>query len=366
MGLHAGRIELESADRARLEEMARSRTLAARLVVRAKIILMRAEGVSFRSIGEALDCDFRTAITWTRRWEAEGFKGIGEERPGRGRKPSVMIHKGPEILQRTLEEKPANRTHWSRASMAKAVGASPSTVGRVWKRNGLKPHRIVTFKISNDPRFEEKLVDVVGLYLNPPEHAVVLSVDEKSQIQALDRTQPSLPLKKGRCGTMTHDYKRNGTTTLFAALNTLDGTVIAETMQRHRHQEWLAFLKRLDRETPKHLALHIICDNYSTHKHEAVQKWLGKKKRIHLHFTPTSSSWLNMVERFFRDITDNQIRRGVFKSVPDLEASIHAYITTHNEAPKPFIWTAQAKDILAKVVRARKTLRDSGISGGLH
>jgi transposase len=214
----------------------------------------------------------------------------------------------------------------------------------------------VGFKLSNDPHFEEKLVDIVALYLDPPEHAIVLSVDEKTQIQALDRSQPGLPLKKGRCGTMTHDYKRNGTTTLFAALNTLDGTVISETMDRHRHEEWLKFLKRLDRETPKKLALHIICDNYATHKHPAVTEWLEKHRRIQIHFTPTSSSWLNMVERFFRDISENRIRRGIFRSVPELEAAIHAYIANHNAAPKPFIWTASATDILAKVTRARKAL----------
>jgi transposase len=366
MGVHAGRIDLEAGDRIRLEEMSRSRTLAARRVLRAKIVLMRADGVAFRGIGEALGCGSGTVVRWCGRWEAGGFKGIEEELPGRGRKPGLVPSKGPEIVRLTVDEKPANQTHWSRTSMAKAAGVSPSTVGRIWKMHGLKPHRCESFKISNDSRFEEKLVDVVGLYLDPPEHAVVLSVDEKSQIQALDRTQPGLPLKKGRCGTMTHDYKRNGTTTLFAAMNTLDGTIIAETMPRHRHQEWLAFLKRLDRETPRHLELHIICDNYATHKHATVQKWLEKKKRIHLHFTPTSSSWLNMVERFFRDITDKQIRRGVFKSVPDLEAAIHAYIESHNEAPKPFIWTAEAADILAKVVRARKALNVPRNSGGLH
>ena len=366
MGLHAGRIDLNPGDRARLEEMARSRTLAARLVLRARILLLRSEGVAYWAIGDALGCDWRTANRWCERWKAEGFSGIEMERPGRGRKPKLVPTKGPEIVRLTVDDKPANQTHWSRTSMAKAVGVSPSTVGRIWKLHGLKPHRSETFKISNDPRFEEKLVDVVGLYLDPPEHAVVLSVDEKSQIQALDRTQPGLPLKKGRCGTMTHDYKRNGTTTLFAAMNTLDGTIIAETMPRHRHQEWLTFLKRLDRDTPKHLELHIICDNYATHKHASVQKWLTKKKRIHVHFTPTSSSWLNMVERFFRDITDRRIRRGVFKSVPDLEAAIHAYIESHNEAPKPFIWTADADDILAKVVRARRALNGARISGELH
>lgn len=366
MGIHAGKIDLEAGERSRLEEMSRSRTLPARLVMRAKLLLMRAEGKTFREIGKALGCGLGTAVRWCERWKAAGFKGIEEELPGRGRKPGLVPTLGPKIVRLTVNEKPANQTHWSRTSMAEAVGVSPSTVGRIWKIHGLKPHRCESFKISNDPRFEEKLVDVVGLYLNPPEHAVVFSVDEKSQIQALDRTQPGLPLKKGRCGTMTHDYKRNGTTTLFAAMNTLDGTIIAETMLRHRHQEWLAFLRRLDRETPKNLDLHIICDNYATHKHATVKKWMEKKKRIHLHFTPTSSSWLNRVERFFRDITDKQIRRGVFKSVQDLETAIHAYIESHNEDPKPFIWTAKADDILAKVVRARKALNVTRNSGGLH
>ena len=363
---HAGRVELTEEQRTRLEEMARSRTLAARKVLRAKIILCRAKGESFRDIGMALSCDHRTAWKCAHRWEAGGFEGIEKEQAGRGRKSWVIAAKGQEVVQKTTQETPANATHWSRATMAQAAGVSESTVGRIWKRNGLKPHRFVGFKISNDPRFEEKLVDVVALYLDPPEHAIVLSVDEKSQIQALDRTQPGLPMKKGRCGTMTHDYKRNGTTTLFAALNTLDGTVISETMARHRHNEWLRFLKRLHRETPKHLALHIICDNYATHKHPAVKAWLETHKRVHIHFTPTSSSWLNMVERFFRDITENRIRRGVFKSVPELEAAIHTYIANHNVAPKAFIWTASANDILAKVARARKTLDVARISGDLH
>lgn len=353
---HAGSVELGEVQRKRLEEMARSRTLAARLVLRAKIILLRANGASFRDIGLALSCDFKTAWKCLQNWEACGFAGIEQERAGRGRKSWVIATKGQEIIQKTLQEKPEHATHWSRASMARATGVSESTVGRIWKRNGLKPHRVVGFKLSNDPHFEEKLVDIVALYLDPPEHAIVLSVDEKTQIQALDRSQPGLPLKKGRCGTMTHDYKRHGTTTLFAALNTLDGTVISETMERHRHEEWLKFLKRLDRETPKKLALHIICDNYATHKHPAVTEWLEKHRRIQIHFTPTSSSWLNMVERFFRDISENRIRRGIFRSVPELEAAIHAYIANHNAAPKPFIWTASATDILAKVTRARKAL----------
>jgi len=353
---HAGRVELGEEQRKRLEELARSRKLAARKVLRAKIILRRANGESFRNIGLALNCDFKTAWKCIQNWEASGFAGIEQERAGRGRKSWVIATKGQEIVQKTIQEKPENATHWSRASMARAAGVSESTVGRIWKQNGLKPHRVVGFKISNDPHFEEKLVEIVGLYLDPPDHAIILSVDETTQIQALDRSQPGLPLKKGRCGTMTHDYKRKGTTTLFAALNTLNGTVISETMSRHRHEEWLKFLKRLDRETPKKFALEIICDNYATHKHPAVKAWLQEHPRVHVHFTPTSSSWLNMVERFSRDISENRIRRGIFRSVPELEAAMQTYITNHNAAPKPFIWTASANDILAKVTRARKML----------
>jgi transposase len=336
--------------------MARSRTLSARSVLRAKIVLHRATGESFRDLGQALGCAHRTAWQCLKRWEEAGFDGLEKERPGRGRKSWVIAVKGQEVLQKTTQEQPVNATHWSRASMAQATGVSESTVGRIWRQNGLKPHRTIGFKVSNDPLFEEKLVDIVALYLDPPEHAIVLSVDEKSQIQALDRTQPGLPMKKGRCGTLTHDYKRNGTTTLFAALNTLDGTVISATMPRHRHDEWLKFLKRLERNTPKRLALHIICDNYATHKHPAVKTWLEKHPRVHVHFTPTRSSWLNRVERFFRDITENRIRRGIFRSVPELEEAIHTYIAKHNAAPKPFVWTASANDILAKVSRARKAL----------
>jgi transposase len=229
-------------------------------------------------------------------------------------------------------------------------------VHRVWKAGGLKPHLVRRFKLSNDPRFVEKLVDVVGLYLNPPEHALVLSVDEKSQIQALDRTQPSLPLYKGRLGTMTHDYKRNGTTTLFAALELAQGRVIATCMPRHRHQEWLKFLRVIDQETPRDIDLHLIVDNYATHKHPKVLRWLRRHPRFHLHFIPTSSSWLNLVERFFRDLTDKRIRRGAFKSVNDLIAAILAYIEEHNESPRPFVWTAKAEQILEKVRRARLAL----------
>lgn len=360
------RIELTKDDRERLEGMTRSRTLAARLVQRAKMILLTAEGHSQRDIGELLGCNFKTVGEWQRRWIAGGFEGIEKERPGRGRKSWVVSAVSQELLRKTLEEVPDEATHWSTRRMAVAMGIGATTVRKVWRQHGLKPHRVETFKLSNDPQFEEKLVDVVGLYLNPPEHAIVLSVDEKSQIQALDRTQPGLPMKPGRCGTMTHDYKRNGTTTMFAAMNTLTGQIIAECMPNHRHQEWLKFLKRIHRETPKSLDLHIICDNYRTHKHPVVQAWLGKHRRFHIHFVPTSSSWLNMVERYFRDITENHIRRGVFRSVDELERTILQAVELHNQAPRPYIWTAKATDILAKVIRARTSLNAPSISRDLH
>ena len=240
--------------------------------------------------------------------------------------------------------------------MAERAEVSEATVRRIWRAHGLKPHLSRTFKVSTDPQFAEKLTDIVGLYLNPPEHAIVLSVDEKSQIQALDRTQPGLPLKKGRCGTMTHDYKRNATATLFAALDTLDGRVISMCDDRHRHQEWLRFLRIIDKLTEKGKDIHLIVDNYATHKHPLVKRWLERHPRFHVHFTPTSCSWLNMVERFFRDLTDKQLRRGVFRNVEELLESIGEYIDNHNRHPKPFIWTAKASDILEKVKRAQAAL----------
>jgi len=282
---------------------------------------------------------------------------FGGVRPGRGRKPSIPPEKVQAIVHATLHEKPPGETHWSCRSMAKAQGVSPATVQRIWSARGLRPHQVKMFKLSNDKRFEEKLVDVVGLYLNPPEKAIVLSLDEKSQIQALDRTQPSLPMKRGRAGTMTHDYKRNGTTTLFAALDVLTGTVIGECLPRHRHTEFLKFLRTIDREVPKGLQVHLILDNYSTHKHENVGKWLAKHPRFHLHFTPTASSWLNLVERWFGKLTDKALRRGVFHSVPDLITAIEAYLAANNENPEPFLWTATADSILAKVRRGRVALQ---------
>jgi transposase len=266
------------------------------------------------------------------------------------------------VTATTQTKPPGGATHWSTRTLAEHLEVSPSMVQRVWKANGLAPHRIKTFKLSNDKHFVEKLVDVVGLYLNPPEHALVLSCDEKSQIQALDRTQPGLPMKKGRCGTMTHDYKRHGTTTLFAAIEVAGGHLITQCMPRHRHQEWLKFLKKIDRETPDDLDLHLIVDNYATHKHPRVKQWLLKHPRFHMHFIPTSSSWLNLIERWFRELTDKMIRRGAFKSVERLIEAITQFIEHHNDAPKSFVWTAKAEEILAKVGRAKAVL-DNGASG---
>jgi transposase len=319
-------------------------------------LLLAAQGMANTAIAARLEVSPSSVAAWRDRFTEEGLAKIGRVRPGRGRKPRIPPEKIDEIVRLTQQSTPPGETHWSCRSMATAAGVSPATVQRVWSARGLKPHLVKTFKLSNDKRFEEKLIDVVGLYLHPPEKAVVLCMDEKSQIQALDRTQPSLPMKKGRAGTMTHDYKRNGTTTLFAALNVLTGVVIGQCLPRHRNGEFLKFLRRIDREVPKALQVHLIVDNYGTHKHPNVTAWLAKHPRFHLHFTPTSSSWLNLVERWFRELTHKAIRRGVFASVPDLIAAIEDYLAANNENPKPFQWTATAEDILEKVRRGRVTL----------
>jgi transposase len=339
-----------------LESLAKSLTAPYRDVTRAKALLLAAEGVANTAIAARLQVSPSSVVAWRDRFAEEGLAKIGRVRPGRGRKSQIPAEKIEEIVRLTQETKPKGETHWSCRSMADVVGVSPATVQRVWSARGLKPHLVKTFKLSNDKRFEEKLVDVVGLYLNPPEKAVVLCMDEKSQIQALDRTQPSLPMKKGRAGTMTHDYKRNGTTTLFAALDVLTGVLIGQCLPRHRNGEFLKFLRRIDREVPKALQIHLILDNYATHKHPNVTAWLAKHPRFHLHFTPTSSSWLNLVERWFREITEKAIRRGVFPSVPDLIAAIEDYLKANNENPKPFVWTATADAILEKVRRGRVVL----------
>jgi len=337
--------------------LSRSSTAPHRDVVRARALLLAGEGVPNTGIGARVGVSPTTVKTWRERFVVGGLGDLGVVRAGRGRKPSIPQAKIDEIVHATLHEKPPGETHWSCRSMARAKGVSPATVQRIWSARNIKPHRVKTFKLSNDKRFEEKLVDVVGLYLNPPENAIVLCMDEKSQIQALDRTQPSLPMKPGRAGTMTHDYKRNGTTTLFAALAVLTGAVIGQCLPRHRHTEFLKFLRTIDREVPKGLEIHLILDNYCTHKHEKVNAWLAKHPRFHLHFIPTSSSWLNMVERWFGKLTDKAIRRGVFHSVPDLIAAIDDYLQATNEDPQPFVWTATADEILEKARRGRIALQ---------
>jgi transposase len=339
-----------------LERLSVSRTAAHRDVQRASVLLLASDGVATTRIAGQVGVSPATVEAWRERFAQEGLRALSGVRPGRGRKPSIPADKIAEIVQATLHEKPPGETHWSCRSMAKVHGVSPATVQRIWSARGLKPHQVKTFKLSNDKRFEEKLVDVVGLYLNPPENAIVLCMDEKSQIQALDRTQPSLPMKKGRAGTMTHDYKRNGTTTLFAALDVLTGGVIGQCLPRHRHIEFLKFLRTIDAAVPDGLEIHLILDNYATHTHPNVVQWLTKHPRFHLHFTPTASSWLNMVERWFGKLTDKAIRRGVFHSVPDLIAAIEAYLDANNQNPQPFVWTATTDQILEKVRRGRVAL----------
>jgi len=355
----APQVVLTSEQKAKLETYARGRSTQARVVLRARIVLLAGEGKQDLKIAHLLSIVPRTAARWRSRFLRDGIAGLEHDAPRPGRTPSISPELVRMVIAKTTQERPSHATHWSTRTMAAVAGISEASVRRIWHSHGLKPHRVETFKLSNDPRFAEKLEDIVGLYLNPPEHALVLSLDEKSQIQALDRTQPGLPMKKGRAHTMTHDYKRHGTTTLFAALNTLDGSVMATCMERHRHQEWLKFLRLIDRQTPADKQLHLIVDNYATHKHPAVLRWAARHKRFHFHFTPTSSSWLNMVERFFRDLTENQLRRGVFTSVEALQERILAYIQEHNRQPKPFIWTAKANDILEKVKRAKANLNNS-------
>ncbi len=349
-------ITLTNDDRAALERWSRSRSSEARLVERSKIILLAAEGWENKDIAVELGITRATVGRWRDRFADRGIAGIEKDAPRGGRPPKTRDELARKIVEMTTQQKPANATHWSTRTLAEALGTNRSMVNRVWRANGLKPHLVHTFKVSNDPRFAEKLVDVVGLYLDPPEHALVLCVDEKSQIQALDRTQKSLPIYPGRCETLTHDYKRNGTTTLFAALDVVEGRLIGQCMPRHRHQEFIKFLKQIDAETTADLDLHLIVDNYATHKHPKVQSWLKRHRRFHMHFIPTSSSWLNLVERWFREITTKRIRRGVFQSVAQLIEAIDAYINGHNSDPKPFVWTAKAKDIIEKVGRARAAL----------
>jgi transposase len=349
----APEIVLTNEEHAELTKLVRSKLSSVRLAQRARIVLLAADGMQNKAIAQQLGVGRVQVARWRERYAESRLAGIERDLP-RGAPPAKVDV--ARLVELTTQTKPVAATHWSTRTMAAELGVSAASVSRHWRANGLKPHVVRGFKVSRDPKFVEKLEDIVGLYMSPPERALVLCCDEKSQVQALDRTQPGLPLKKGRAETMTHDYKRNGTTTLFAALNVLDGQVIGQCQQHHTHVEWLKFLRKIDRETPKDKTLHLIADNYATHKHPVVQDWLAKHPRFNMHFTPTSASWLNMVERFFRDITTERLRRGVFTSVPELIGAIDEYIAHHNTKPKPFIWTKSARDILQKVIRANSRL----------
>ena len=342
------RIRLRRGDRRRLEQLVSKRTTPQRVVERAKIVLASAEGMSGSQICSRVGVSRPTVTLWLDRYEADGVGALLQDRPRSGRPRRITAADEAEIIRKTLHEKPEDATHWSCRLMADEAGVHPSTVSRIWRSHGLQPHRVETFKLSTDPKFVEKLHDVVGLYVEPPERAVVFAFDEKSQIQALDRTQPGLPLKKGRAGTMTHDYKRHGTTTLFAALDIATGEVLHECMPRHRHQEFLRFLRKIERSVPAALDIHVILDNYATHKHPKV--------RAHFHFTPTSASWLNLVERFFAELTTRQLKRLAVTSVRQLTDTITHYINRRNKNPKPFVWTASPKTIIDKVKKAKETL----------
>jgi transposase len=349
-------LPINAEDRSRLESWVRAKTSSQRLVFRARICLLAADGCSNSAIARQLNTTRVTVLLWRKRFEDQGPEGLTKDAPKGPHPTRLSSEKVKSIVEATLHSVPRNATHWSTRTMAETQGVSRSSVARIWRAHGLQPHRTRTFKLSKDKRFVEKLTDVVGVYLDPPDKALVLCVDEKSQIQALDRTQPGLPLKKGRCGTITHDYKRNGTTCLFAALNVLEGTVIGSCYPRHRNVEFLKFLRKIDTETPNELNLHLILDNYGTHTHPNVTKWLEKHPRFHLHFIPTSSSWVNLVERWFAELTQKRIRRGVFRSVPDLIATIEDFMKIYNEKPKPFVWTKKVDQILAKVKRCKAVI----------
>ncbi len=349
----AAKLSLTPEQESTLQSWVRAHKTPQSVATRCRIILLAAEGISNNQIAARLEISRPTVLLWRGRFAKGGAPSLTEVARGRGRPSRISSKEVEKIIHATLHTKPKGATHWSCRTMATHADVSPATVQRIWDAHGLQPHRVRQFKLSRDPQFVEKLTDVIGLYLNPPDKALVVCVDEKSQIQALDRTQPGLPMKKGRCGTMTHDYKRHGTTTLFAALNVLEGTVIADCMPRHRHQEFLKFLRRLDREFPPHLDLHLILDNYGTHKHPNVKRWLSKRPRFHLHFIPTSASWLNLIERWFANLTVKRIRRGVFHSVPDLIQAIDDYVHLNNDDPSSFVWTASVQSIMEKINRCK-------------
>ena len=349
-------LPIQEADQQQLRQWLSAFGTPQQVAVRSQIVLAAAEGQSDNAIAQQLEVSRQTVTLWRARFAQGGAESLWEIAPGRGRKPTYGPEKIQAIVDATLRTKPKGMTQWSCRLMAAHQGVSKSTVNNIWQSHNLKPHRVKTFKLSRDAKFLEKLTDVVGLYLNPPQQAIVLCVDEKSQIQALDRTQPGLPLKKGRCGTMTHDYKRNGTTTLFAALEVAQGKVVGQCYARHRHQEFLKFLQRLDAEFPADIKLHVVMDNYGTHKHPRVQRWLKRHERFIPHFVPTSSSWLNLVERWFGELTGKRIRRGTFVSVEDLQQAIQEFLAVWNSAPRPFLWTATVESIVEKLSRCKQTL----------
>jgi transposase len=352
MGRPIESLEVSNVQRRELERLINAPTTPQRLVGRARIVLSRAQGRSQVAAAAELGVSRPSVIRWERRFSALGVAGLVKDAPGRGPKPSIPEAKKDKLITQATQP-PPNRTRWSVRSMARQVGVSPASVQRIWAANDIKPHLIRTFKLSHDPHFEAKFWDVIGLYLNPPDRALVLCCDEKSQCQALERTQPGLPLGMGHICTRTHDYIRHGTVTLFAALNYLDGRILSTTAAQHTHVEWLGLLKKVHRQTPPELALHLIIDNYATHKHPVVLAWLKKHPRVHLHFTPTGSSWLNLVERFFRQLTDEVVREGSFTSVADLVTAINVHLAYHNLRPTPYRWKAQGAAILEKIQRAR-------------
>src|SRR5579859_2725895 len=349
-------LNLTPEQRATLEIWIRAKNTTQRVAFRARLVLMASQGLANRHIARALKTSRPTVLLWRKRFAQGGPQGLLEDAPGRGRKVRIGPEKVQAIIDATLHSKPAAATHWTVRTMAHAQGISPATVQRLWDAHGLQPHRVRNFKLSRDKQFVEKLTDVVGLYLNPPDKALVLCVDEKSQIQALDRTQPGLPLKKGRCGTMTHDYIRHGTTTLFAALNVLDGSVIGRCMQQHRHQEFIRFLNAIEAAVPAGKLIHAIADNYATHKHPKVREWLMRHPRWTFHFTPTSASWLNAVEGYFAKLTKRRLKRGVFRSIVELQAAINRFLSETNADPRPFRWTKDPDKIITAVKRGFQVL----------
>lgn len=356
MSQSSAALRLKEGDERQLRQWVTAFGTPQQVALRSKIVLAAATGQSDNSIAGQLEVNRKTVTLWRGRFQEGGLDSLWEVAPGRGRKPTYEAEKIDTIVEATLRTKPNGMTHWSCRSMAASQGVSKSTINNIWQSHNIKPHRVKRFKLSRDAKFLEKLTDVVGLYLNPPDQAMVICIDEKTQIQALDRTQPGLPIKKGRCGTMTHDYARNGTTTLFAALEVLQGRVVGQCYERHRHQEFLRFLKRLEEEFPGEKRLHLVMDNYGTHKHSRVRSWLRHHPRFVFHFVPTSSSWLNLVERWFGELTSKRIRRGVFLSVGDLKKAIDEFMTAWNEKPKPFVWTAMVESIVEKLSRCRQPL----------